>query len=146
MFKVLVAMEEVFRTDSLVEACHMFIRKVQEMIRNGGCPEYVLYETCMIDGEVDGIKGIMNFTAISLFSHGVGLLNERGHLSEKPLPFIPKDFAKQIFLQNNKESQEAFLAEQKEHMRYMVLCNLAEATMEPQPKEPEKSRIVLAAI
>lgn len=142
MFKVLIALKEVFRTDSLAEACQVFIQKVNEMIKNGGCSALILYETCMIEGKVDGVTGIMNFDAISAFSFEIGILNDRGKLSGLPLPYIPRDLTKNVFLLNSEDSWNAFFAEQREMLK-RIAAN--EFTMESEPEQPKSTIIVVPA-
>lgn len=137
MFKVLIGLEEVDRTESLAEACRMFISKVQETIKNGGISEFALYEGCMIESEVDGVRGIMNFDAIRDFSYSIGVLRENGKLSDKPVPYIPKDIAKQVFMAANNDSWDAFLDEKKE-----ILHRLAAAHLKPEESEQEPQIII----
>lgn len=132
MFQVIIGMKRVDEKDNLAEACQVFIQKTKEMIANGGVSEYVLFEACTINAEIDGVRGVMNFDAIVDFAHATGILDEKGRLRNKPAPFIHKDFAKQVFQANSKDSLEAFLAEQRETLARIAACG----AVEPEPQEP----------
>jgi hypothetical protein len=144
MYKVLIGLKEVARTESLAEACQIFIQKVQEMIRNGGTSEYVLYEACMIEGEFPGFTGMMNFDAIRGFSHATGILNKDGSLRNKPVPYIPPDWAREIFEACFQDSFEAYLAEKEERFAKMAAANEGLPVPEEIP-EPEVTIIVASA-
>ncbi|MFA5745176.1 MAG: hypothetical protein WC887_03110 [Candidatus Paceibacterota bacterium] len=121
MYKVIIALKEVAQAESLAEACQLFIMKTKEMLlMNVECSEMVLLETCMIQAEIDGVKCTMNFDAIMEFSHAAGILNENGKLRDKPAPYIPKDFAQEVFLASYSDSVAAFVAENAESFAQIV--------------------------
>ncbi|MCX6744132.1 MAG: hypothetical protein NTX82_01255 [Candidatus Parcubacteria bacterium] len=109
MYKVIIALKEVGRAKSLAEACQMFILEVQKILKGNGCSAQILYEACHI--ECEEIFGMMNFFAIKDFSFAIGLLQEDGTLSKKPVPYIPKDIAREVFLAAHEDSLAAYLQE-----------------------------------
>jgi hypothetical protein len=120
MYKVLIGLLEEAKAESLAEACRIFISKVKNIVKDGGCSLQVLLESCMITTEIDGTTCMMNFYFIRDFSHGIGILREDGSLSEKPLPYIPKDFERQIFVAAHNSSYEAFMAENGERISELM--------------------------
>ncbi len=135
MFKVLIGLEEFARSESLTEACQLFIREIQRQIGAHGMPQMVLYEMCMIEAEYDGVKAIMNFHAIAQFSRAAAILNERGALMDRPAPYISADVERGVFMAANNRSLEAYLAERAEM--------LTELQSSP-PVVPAEPEIVLA--
>ena len=131
MFKVMIALEEVAEVKSLAEACRIFIQKVQEMIADGGASAYIVFEACMIKAKVDGREGIMNFDAIRNFSHSIGILNEDGSLRDIPIPYIPKDIARQVFISLHNDAFEAFL---RENLEYMLVADSGPPLSRNQPQ------------
>jgi hypothetical protein len=122
MFKVKIALEVVAQSDSLAEACRLFILKTKELIKKeGGISEYILFESCMITAVIDGREGMMNFFAISAFSHSIGVLKEDGTLSNKPVPYIPKDIVKQVFIASSNNSLEVYVREHEEMLSQLML-------------------------
>lgn len=135
MFKVLIGLEESARSESLSEACQLFIQKIQERISAGGMSQIALYETCMIVTKFDGVEFVMNFHSIAELSHAIGILTERGALINKPAPHIHKDIERQVFIAASNKSLTAYLEECNEELARIVLGNEA---------EPEQPAIIIA--
>lgn len=133
MFKVMVGLEEVAQVDNLAGACQMFIKKIKEAITNGGMSKFVLYESCMILTQIDGVECLMNFHAIVDFSSSLGILQEDGSLRNKPVPYIPKDLVRQIFLAAHSDSLDAFLAEQQEQLTRIANTQPMQKVSKPEP-------------
>ncbi len=129
MFKVLIGLEEFARSESLTEACQLFIKETKRRIGAHGMPQMVLFEMCMIEAEYNGVPGIMNFDAIVQFSAAAGILNKEGVLMDRPAPYIPADIERQVFVSASNESLQAYLAENAE-----ILAEIQKA--KPPPAEP----------
>jgi hypothetical protein len=110
MFKVTIAAKDVAEVESLTEACQVFVRKVQEMMKAGGCSAQVVYEGCWISATMRGIKAMMNFDAVRTFANEVGLV-KKGVLLDIPAPYLSKEIEEGVFLAAFNNSLEAYLVE-----------------------------------
>ena len=112
MFKVKIGMKEVGESESLTEACRMFIERMEELVREGAA-EWVIREASWIQTEINGLACMMNFNAIMDFSLAVGILKEDLSLTGEPIPKIPQDLERVIFLAAFENSLNAFLLRKK---------------------------------
>ncbi len=112
MFRVLICLEEFARSESLTEACRLFIKEIQQKIKIH-CM-FRLYETCMVEAEYDGVKVTLKLYDIAQFSQAIGILNERGVLVDKPVLNIPADIERQVFVEAKRDSLRAYLAKKVE--------------------------------
>lgn len=133
MYKIIIGLQDVAQTKSLAEACQMFIQKIKEMIKSEGCSVHVIYESCMIETEIDGTKCLMNFTAIKDFSHAIGIIKEDGALVNKPVPYIPKEIAREIFASAHNNSLEAYLTEHTETLARLLIEQTERKIHAPKP-------------
>ncbi len=138
MYRVIIAMDRVADAKTLAEACQIFIKKIKEEIEKGGLSQQILYEACMIEAEFKCCRGMMNFFAVKEFAHAVGILQEDGHLSPKPLPYIHPKIAEEVFIANNNASMEAWLLEHAD-----ILERIREAESQVQiPETPPSGTII----
>jgi hypothetical protein len=140
MFKVIIALKAVGSSKSLAEACQIFIKKIQDMIQSGGVSEYVIYEACSIDTAIDGVDYMMNFDAIGRFAYAAGIINENGSLINKPAPYIPREYEREILIAAHNNSMEAYIAENVE--MFARAC-AAELGQEAPESEAEPAIIIL---